>query len=508
MPKVLIVDDDENSRAVLIDALGDEGYVMVEAANGEDALQTVAKDPPDLVLLDIMMPGIDGVEVCHTLKKDDNTRHIPIVMVTALGDEQDMLRGLKVGATDYLGKPFSGTVVRARVRAALRSKLAHDEVKQLAAQISDKNRKLTQFAETAHRFVDDVSHDFRTPLTVIREFASIIADGLDGPVTQQQKEHLAVVLSAVDDLARMVDDLLDSSKLRIGALRVDRRPHHIQQIMKSVVPVIVAKARTKDIRIVETVAADLPMVFADKEKVGRIILNLAINAVKFSPRESEIELWAKPLDSGDLEVGVTDHGRGLSEEEVARVFERFAQTGSSTDTKGKGLGLGLSIAKELVSLNLGEIHIESELGRGSTFSFTLPVHEPALILRNYLNRLVEATNQIDRLAVLRLRTTHSEPGAEALRVFAASTCYPMDLILDCGDSVLAVGLTAEPTRWIDRLRSAWIEMVSEAADEKKPEVRVEHIGSWSYRQQTEALLAFLIEQFSRSASYARKGSDH
>ncbi len=508
MPKVLVVDDDVSCRTMLAGILEDERYLIFEAANGEDALRIVAKDPPDLVLLDIMMPGIDGVEVCHTLKKDDNTRDIPVIMVTVLDDEQDMLRGLKVGATDYITKPFSATVVRARVKAALRSKLAHDEVKQLAAQISDKNRKLTRFAETAQRFVDDVSHDFRTPLTVIREFASIIADGLDGAVTQQQKDHLALVLGAVDDLARMVDDLLDSTKLRIGALRVDRRPHHIQQIMESVRPLIAAKARTKDIRIVETVAPDLPMVFADKEKVGRTILNLAINAVKFSPRESEIELWAKPLESGDLEVGVTDHGRGLSEEELARVFERFAQTGSSTGTEGKGLGLGLSIAKELATLNLGEIHVESEPGRGSTFSFTLPMNQPALILGNYLNRLVEATDQIDRLAVLRLTTTNSELSGEALRVFAASTCYPMDLILDCGDSVLAVGLTAEPIRWIERMRSAWIEVVSEAPDEENPELGIEHIGSWFYRRQMEAMVGFLIREFSRSASYAREGSDH
>ncbi|KKL28503.1 hypothetical protein LCGC14_2374510, partial [marine sediment metagenome] len=249
MPRVLIVDDDENSRLALIDALAGEDLSTSQAADGEEALRAVADDPPDVILLDVMMPGMDGVQVCYAIKRAEDTRDIPVIMVTALGDEQDVVRGLKVGATDYVVKPFSGQVVRARVRAALRSKLAHDEVAQLVSKISTKNRKLAQFADTAERFIDDVSHDFRSPLTVIQEFALIIADGLDGPVTPQQREHLAVITGAVGDLARMVDDLLDSSRLRAGSLRVDRRGHHVEELIGRVRPIANSKAQRKGIKL-------------------------------------------------------------------------------------------------------------------------------------------------------------------------------------------------------------------------------------------------------------------
>ncbi len=509
MPKVLIVDDDENSRLALIDALAGEQFTIFEAADGEAALSVIAQQAPDVILLDIMMPGMDGVQLCHTIKQTEHICDIPVIMVTAMGDEQDVLRGLKVGATDYISKPFSGQVVRARVRAALRSKLAHDEVAQLASQVSTKNRKLAQFAGTAERFIDDVSHDFRSPLTVIQEFALIVADGLDGPVTEKQVEHLRVITSAVEDLSRMVDDLLDSSKLRTGSLRVDRRPHCVEEILNSVRPIISSKARRKGVRLQESIELDLGKVFADKGRAGRAILNLAVNAIKFSPKGGQVTLWAKLHESGDVQIGVTDHGRGMSSEELEVVFGRFAQTGDQTGS-ANGLGLGLCIVRELVALNLGELQVVSEPGQGSTFSFTLPTNEPAVILGRYFDQLAEASGPLDRLAVLRVSPEDPKLDYEDLHTFVTGACYPMDLVLDSDDAgcLLAIGLTAQPDLWMQRLRSTWAEMVPDNPNERKCEIRVEHVGSWSYRQERDSLVSFLIGLLHGSASYARNSSDH
>ncbi len=508
MPKVLIVDDDENCRLALIDALEGEAFIIFEATGGEEALRIVAEHPPDVILLDVMMPGMDGVQVCHAIKQSEETYDIPVIMVTALGEKQDVLRGLKVGATDYVVKPFSGQVVRARVRAALRSKFAHDEVSKLASRVSANNRKLAQFADTAERIIDDVSHDFRSPLTVIQEFALIIADGLDGPVTAKQTEHLRVITSAVEDLSRMVDNLLDSSKLRAGSLRVDRRPQSVEAIFTSVRPIISSKARRKGVKFTDSLEPDLPEVFADKGRVGRAIVNLAVNAIKFSPKGEEVALWARRDEAGDIQIGITDHGRGLSVDELEVIFNRFTQTGDQSES-AKGLGLGLCIVKELVGLNLGELQVASEPAQGSTFSFTLPTSEPAVILGRYFAQLARAGGRLDRLAALRVSAEDPRLCCEDMHVFLTGTCYPMDLVLDCDSgSLLVIGLTPDPDLWMQRLRSAWGDIVPDNPDEPKHEICIEQVGSWSYRQQKDSLVSIVVGLLHGSASYAGQNTNH
>ena len=501
MPRILIVDDDENSRAALMDALDGEDVTLSEAADAEEAFRAVAADPPDLILLDILMSGMDGVQVCHVLKQADDTRKIPVIMVTALGAEWDVQRGLEVGATDYVAKPFNGDIVRARVRAALRSKLAHDEVEQLAAQVSAKNHRLAELVAGAHRFVDDVSHEFRAPLTAIKEFASIIADGLDGAVTEPQEEHLRIIIRAVDDLAMMVDDLLDSSKLRIGSLRVDRKAHRVEDIVASVRPIIAGRAKAKKGEVQEDIEPGLSAVFVDKEKAARVIVNLVINAIKFSREGDPIMLWAKSDESGDVEIGVTDHGPGLSPRELSVIFDRFKQVGPPGQGGAKGFGLGLSIAQELITLNLGEIRVVSEPKKGSTFSFTLPRNEPARILERHLDRLAEAAGPPKPLAALRVSVSDPKTDCEQVRSFLAAICYPMDLVLPGGDgrSLIAVGVTSEPHRWIRRLQSAWNSMTGDGAGEKGPEIDVKHVGSWPYHQHRDAALSCLLEHVATGA---------
>ena len=510
MAQVLIVDDDENSRQVLIDALAGEDFSISEAADGEEALQAVADDPPDLILLDVMMPSVDGVQVCHVLNQDEDSCHIPVIMVTALGEEKDILMGLAVGAvSEDLADMEDGQVGRAGVRAALRSKLAHDEIAQLASQVTAKNRKLGRFADTAERFIDDVSHDFRSPLTVIREFALIIADGLDGPVTPQQREHLAIITGAVGDLARMVDDLLDSSRLRAGSLRVDRRPQHVEEMIGRVRPIAGSKAQRKGIELQESIEPDLPEVFVDSDKVVRVIVNLVVNAIKFSPKGGEVVLWAKPHESGGVQIGVTDHGRGMSPEEIEIIFNRFTQTGDQAQS-AKGVGLGLCIAKELVELNLGELQVASELGQGSTFSFTVPTAEPNVILERYFGQLAKASGPQDRVAALRVSTDDPRLECEEVYSFLTGTCYPTDLVLagDDGSSLLAVGLTAQPDLWTRRLLSTWADMIPDSPNERKPDICIEHVGSWPYRQERDSAMSFLIGLLHGSVSYAGKSSDH
>jgi signal transduction histidine kinase len=460
LPRILIVDDDENNRAVLADTLADEPYELEQAVDGEETLRIVERNAPDVILLDVLMPGMDGVECCRRLKEDERTAHIPVIIVTALDQDEHVVRGLTAGAIDYIAKPFTGPVARARIRAALRSKLAQDElrirnneVRQLATAVEQKNRKLASLTETAHRFVDNVAHEFRTPLAVIKEFAAIIADGLGGPTTAQQQEYLRFVDCATRELAQMVDDFLDSSKLKAGTLRVDRKRCRIQTVFDSVRPILLTRAKQKGIEIEEKIDPATPEFFADEEKVSRVLLNLGVNAIKFSPAGSVIGLMAAPDADVCTRVGVVDQGPGLCKEDLDRVFDRFKQVGDVERASTKGFGLGLNIAKELIWLNLGSVHVESTVGVGSTFSFTLPPCAPGAIVSRYFDRWRELDESPEQLVVLRARPAAPFDDLEPLRQFLVSICYPMDLILPDADasSLVLLGSTVEPQRWIERV---------------------------------------------------------
>lgn len=366
------------------------------------------------------------------------------------------------------------------------------------ASLQKKNEKLTKLTETAHRFVDNVAHDFRTPLTVVKEFTSIIADGLGGPVTDQQEEYLGFIVSATRDLAQMVDDFLDSSKLKAGVLRVDREPVEVSHIFELVRSMLRTRACVKKIRLIEEVSPGLAPVFADAEKVERVVVNLAVNAIKFSREGGEVTLWAKPGADGGAQIGITDYGPGLTEHDLSVIFERFKQVGDIERASTKGFGLGLNIAKELVWLNLGTIHVDSEYGKGSTFSFTLPPCDSAVIARCYLDRLSELSDPPIRMAILEIQPTTPTADIEQVRRFVSSTCHSTDLILmgSEGASVLAIGSTLEPDQWVQRLRQAQEMAQKEGKSKDLPSMGIRCLGTLAYSEahaDASSLLARVVE---------------
>ena len=348
--------------------------------------------------------------------------------------------------------------------------------------LEKKNKILTELTETAHRFVDNVAHDFRTPLTVIKEFSSIIADGLGGPVTEQQDEYLQFIITATRDLAQMVDDFLDSSKLKARVLRVNREPHDIEQIFEAVRSIIKARASIKKIRLIEEIQPDLPKVFVDAEKIERVIINLVINAIKFSNAGSQITLWAKITDADDIEIGITDQGPGLSEDDLAVIFERFKQVGDIQRASTKGFGLGLNIAKELVWLNLGMVYVQSEQGQGSTFSFTLPVNKRSVILRRYFDRFEELSELPQNMAILQVKPDEPSADLEEIKRFLTSECFPMDLVLIADDqgAVYVFGSSIEPKLWVEKLEKARMAKIQDRPKDNLPALHIYCLASGPY----------------------------
>ena len=274
-----------------------------------------------------------------------------------------------------------------------------------------KNKKLARLYETAHQFVDNVSHEFRTPLTVIKEFASILQDGLAGEVSGEQREFLTIILNRVDDLSLMTDDMLDISKIEAGLLGVAHEETQIEQIVEHVRTTLERKAAANGATLEIAIESALPAIYCDPEKIGRVIINLAVNAFKFSGEGGKVALWAR--DDGDrsqIIVGVTDDGPGIAPESLQAIFARFKQAGGEIRASTKGFGLGLNIAKELVDVNFGDLEVDSEIGRGSTFSFSVPAFEPEQILERYLKRINYFHDSASSVSLIKAQI---EPPSEA-----------------------------------------------------------------------------------------------
>jgi hypothetical protein len=387
--RVLVVDDNETDRATfrrLLERESNGRYDVLDAATAADALRRVACERPDCLLLDYNLPDSDGLELLRHLREPAAGDAIPVVFLTGGGSESVAVEAMKRGAQDYLVKDgISARVLAHAIHGAIERVNLKARLKRATESLETQNRRLAELYETAHQFVDNVSHEFRTPLAVIKEFASIINDGLAGPVTGEQQEYLNIIGNRVDDLETMVNDMLDISKLESGLLGFYRRPCALADIVDEVRPGLQRKAAGAKVGLEISVDPSLPRVYGDPDKIGRVVINLVVNAIKFSSEGQNVRIWAEPdPDASQVTIGVTDEGPGIGTENLKQIFERFRQLGSTVRSSTKGFGLGLNIARELVRLNFGDMNVRSELGKGSTFSFTLPVAEVARFMPRYL----------------------------------------------------------------------------------------------------------------------------
>lgn len=413
------------------------------------------------------------------------------------------------------GKIQRFTSIRTDVTARKKGELA---LASMNALCEAKNTELAAMAERAHRVVDDVSHEFRTPLAVIKEFASIITDGLAGPVSVKQAEYLRIMDGAVIDLNHMVEDLLDSSKLRVGRLRVDRRSHTVEEIVAVGRAALLRKASVRSIVIEEQIEPGLPCVFADEEKVRRVISNFMTNAIKFTPDGGKIELSAhRSTRSEEIVISVTDHGPGLTQADMDCLFGRFRQFSTARAVAAKGFGLGLSIAQELAWLSLGRISVESERGKATTFSVALPTNDPESLLTHYFETIAATDRAHDELALLKisvLDSRHRTMGTNLqqdpfeIDAFLASITYAADSVIPVPDeragveldsgarAWLIVGRTRSPNAWMERIRNARAIAIAES-DFRLGMLRVDLEASWAFPAEAATAHARLISMVTK-----------
>ena len=499
---LLLIEDNPADAKITRRALKtshDPTYLIDDVPSLKEAAIVLKNEPYDAVLLELGLPGSVGVDAVAQFRALCPFPP-PLIILTTHDAQRIALESLDQGAQEYIIKSDIICLSRA-IRHAITRQQMLAELNAANDILKVKNGRLAELYDTAQQFVDNVSHEFRTPLTVIREFTSIVRDGLDGPVTKKQVEHLDTVLHRTDDLAIMVDDMLDISKLESGRLGVWRRPNKVTDMIGNVIGSLKKRAESKSIALSSEIAPELPQVYCDEEKAQRVLINLAVNAIKFTPNDGHIELWARPTDDGaSIVIGVTDSGPGISPENLKIVFERFKQLGTNLRASTKGFGLGLNIAKELVHLNLGEMKVVSEVGKGSTFSFTLPCNDRKVVFDRYAQYVVVLADSLSELSFITVsidaeaKTTVAPVADEYLQ----RTVRSHDLAIQTGDHTWLVAVSC-PERdvpsAIDRINQGWQDYARNCPGCELPALKLVHCGTWPLS----AGLTRLREEFSALA---------
>lgn len=352
-PKILIVDDEHAGREILADLLLPQGYTFAFASSGAEALAKVPECAPDVILLDIMMPEIDGFEVCERLKADEAWQHVPIFLVTALDSKEDVIRGLDAGADDFLSKPVNRFELRSRVRSMLRIKKQFDEL-QATMQLR---------ADLSHVII----HDMRTPLTSIILRTSYLYKTIDDP---HLRKYLADIQKEAGHLKRFMEDMLVMAKMEHGKLTLDRDMVDLEDLVCTAQERFDVVGQSRGITL-KVDWLDTPRHMSlDASLFQRVMDNLLSNAIKFSPPDSPVTLRISyPDDRGEsyLCIQVLDEGPGVPESYRERIFDKY----EVAPLKEAGItqtGLGLAFCRMVVEAHGGSIFVEANDPKGSIFT--------------------------------------------------------------------------------------------------------------------------------------------
>jgi signal transduction histidine kinase len=354
---ILVVDDSPDNVFLIKTILEEEGYVVSTAENGSTALAKITESSFDLVLLDLMMPGMDGYQVTQRVRANKELRFMPILLITA-HDSPNVAQGLDLGADDFIRKPVTVDELLARVRSLLRLKHSIDERDEIARQRED--------------FVSRLTHDLRTPLVAAERMLELLEQGALGELSPQIMEIITIMGRSNSNLLAMVNTLLEVYRFEAGRKTLALQPVNLQQLLHEVVGELTPLAQPKGLGVNLEVAgeSDGCIVMGDRLELHRLFTNLVGNAIKFTDKGGvTIHLTAVTNTDELITVEVADTGVGIPPEEQATLFERFRQ-GSH---KRSGSGLGLYLSRRIVEAHQGSIEASSLVGKGSVFCIRLPV---------------------------------------------------------------------------------------------------------------------------------------
>ena len=430
--KILVVEDNEDSRILLMKQLRAHGHEVMAAADGVEALQQALAETPDIILSDIMMPNMDGYQLCQKCKQHDKLRGIPFVFYTATyTKEEDEKLGLSLGANSFIYKPIepdvlvqmlseivektqSGALAPAevaplepslflseytkRIVAKLEDKVAeleeseeklsglYEELKTLNLELEERVKERTRQLEEAVRaadvasqaksdFLASMSHELRTPLNAVIGFSQVLQEQYFGKLNEKQAEYVTDILESGQHLLSLINDILDLAKIEAGKMELELSKVIIKDLLGSSLIMIKEKALVHGISLDIDTTGDLEYlkIMVDERRIKQVIFNLLSNAVKFTPDGGAIRIEGKKKGK-ELIISVSDTGIGITLEKQAKVFEKFYQASGAINNKTSGTGLGLPVTRSIVEMHGGRIWVESEgPDKGSRFTFTLPI---------------------------------------------------------------------------------------------------------------------------------------
>ena len=362
--KLLVVDDVQTNVLLLKALLGKEGYGILVANNGQEALEVIRNENPDVVLLDVMMPGMDGFEVAERLKSEEFRCEIPIIFLTALDDTQSIVNGFKLGVGDFISKPFRKEELMVRIKHQL-SLVAARRI------IEEKNEELRKTIAGRDKMYSVIAHDLRSPMASMKMLLNTIMMSVEkDKIDPDIFDMLEMSNKTSEEVFSLLDNLLKWTKSQLGKLTVIPQKLDISGLADGVVEVMNSVAEVKHIKLIRTDHESF-FVYVDIEMIKSILRNLISNAVKFSNPDSEIKVGIKAED-GKVIVSVTDSGKGIKKEDQHKLLKdstHFTTYGTNSE---EGSGLGLLLCRDFARKNGGELWFESEENLGSVFSFSLP----------------------------------------------------------------------------------------------------------------------------------------
>jgi two-component system sensor histidine kinase/response regulator len=363
---LLVVDDDAMNRDVLSRRLERQGHRVFTASSGAMALQLMQEKAFEVVLLDIMMPDMDGYEVLGHLKADERLRHVPVIMISAIDEVQSVVRCIEAGAEDYLAKPFDPTLLKARIGASLEKKRGRDRESVLYEQLQKNYKRLEELEKLRDDMRNMIVHDLRTPLTAVIVGVEMLAS--HGDLSESQRDMIAIASGGGKTLLGMINDLLDVEKMESGTSQLRYEPLSAAALIAGAVEQVGSLAEMEGTALVIELQGDL-LFAGDENKLSRTLVNLIANAIKFT-HAGTVTISASQDGSGNICFAVRDTGAGIPSGAFERIFEKFGQLDAGNRV---GTGLGLAFCKLAVEAHGGRITVESTMGAGSTFSFTVPV---------------------------------------------------------------------------------------------------------------------------------------
>jgi signal transduction histidine kinase len=360
---VLIVDDTPANIDVLSQILEEEGYTISVATNGQAALELAPMSHPDLILLDVMMPGIDGFETCRQLKANEETASIPVIFITAKSETEDVIQGFSLGGVDYISKPFRHEEVCARIRN-------HLQMQNLLRQLEIQNKELLELNKLKNQFLGIAAHDLRGPLTSIKGFSRFLIDDSDKLPKETRLDFTENIHLASKVMLNLIGNLLDVSVIESGALQLDLQLASFKDLILQQARLHQFSAGKKNIAL-NFELDDIPHCTFDPNRIGQVLDNLISNAIKFSPPGTTVLLQLEQNDDFTV-FSIQDEGPGITLEDQEKLFHQFQKLSARPTAGESSHGLGLSIAKIMVEAHHGKLEFFSKVGEGATFRLSLP----------------------------------------------------------------------------------------------------------------------------------------